>query len=593
MPTARIVALSLALMAAAWAAQAAPVTLVFLGTTDIHGHLEPIHAELTLDGGAKAVVDRGGLPLFAGYLENARRAHPGRVVLLDAGDMLQGTLVSNLGEGAATVRAMNALGYAAVAVGNHEFDFGPVGARATPKEKSDDPLGALRARAAESRHAWLTANVRDAGTGLPAGAPSVRAFVVIDVAGVKVGLLGATSEDTPRTTHAANLVGLRVDPIAPSVIKAAAAARAAGATVVVLAVHAGGECARFEKPEDLSSCVAASEVFELARALPRGTVDAIFAGHTHQGVSSVVNGIPIAQAFSYGSHFARIDLTVDGATGKVIAGGARIHPPTEVCAARTDGVPSCDPRRARGKRIVPEVYEGRAVAADPKVAAAFAGDIARAALLRAERVGVRLETPFLRSHRAESALGNLVADLLRAAVPGAHLGITNGGGLRADLPSGDLTYGALFEALPFDNRVAVVRMQGATLRRLIGANLAGEKGILSLSGVRAQATCRGDALAVVITLDDGRPLDDAATYVVATSDFLANGGDDFAALGPKLASGAVVIDETAPVLRDQVAALLARKKTLRADDRVIFDPARPRVGLPAPRPFRCTAGVAR
>ena len=87
------------------------VTISIVATTDVHGHVE-------------------SLPWFSGHVENvraARRADGGGVLLVDAGDMWQGTLESNLGEGAAVVRAYNALRYDAVTIGNHEFDFGPVG----------------------------------------------------------------------------------------------------------------------------------------------------------------------------------------------------------------------------------------------------------------------------------------------------------------------------------------------------------------------------------------------------------------------------------------------------------------------------------
>ena len=100
-----------------------------MATTDVHGHLE-------------------SLPWLSGYVENlraVRRADGGAVLLLDAGDMWQGTLESNLGEGAAVVRAYNALGYDAVTIGNHEFDFGPVGRNTVPREPGDNPTGNIEA----------------------------------------------------------------------------------------------------------------------------------------------------------------------------------------------------------------------------------------------------------------------------------------------------------------------------------------------------------------------------------------------------------------------------------------------------------------
>src|SRR5207249_1499495 len=111
----------------------ARVTISVVGTNDRHGRIE-------------------ALPALGGYLANLRRARAregGAVVLLDAGDMFQGTLPSNANEGAAVVRAYNVLGYAAAALGIHEFDFGPVGPAVTAKNPGEDPRGALRARAKE------------------------------------------------------------------------------------------------------------------------------------------------------------------------------------------------------------------------------------------------------------------------------------------------------------------------------------------------------------------------------------------------------------------------------------------------------------
>ena len=595
MPAARtslVLLLAIAALHAGRAAAGPTVKLVLIGTSDLHGHIEATPETLALDGGGSSTTRRGGLALLGGYVGNARLAHPGGVVLVDSGDMLQGTLVSNLSEGAATVKAMNQLGYAAAAIGNHEFDFGPLGPRSIPVAPGDDPRGALKARAAEANFPWLTCNVRDRTSRLPVAAPRVKEFTIVQAGGIKVGIVGGTSEDTPRTTAKQNLVGLVVEPLAPSVIRAAAEARRAGATVVVLAVHAGGECKEWSRPDDLSSCVASSEVFDLARALPPGTVDAIFAGHTHQGVSAIVHGIPIAQAFADGKSFARIDLTVDAATGKAIPGGAKVFPPTDLCAEVTDGVRACDPKRARGRRLVVATYEGAPVASDPRVDAAFATDLATALARRSQPLGVRALGRFHHEYKRESALGNLVADLLRAAAPEADVGLTNGGGVRADLPKGDLTYGQLFEVLPFDNRLAIVRVRGVALRRLITRNLAGGNGILSLSGLRAEGVCRGDQLEIALTLEDGRPLLDAATYTVVTSDFLALGGDDFGVLAPDHPE--IQIDPNAPLLRERVIALLrTRPGALRPDDPALFDEAHPRIRLPGPRPVHCPAGDAR
>jgi 5'-nucleotidase len=114
------------------ATRPSPTTILsIVGTNDLHG-------------GILQRGDRGGLALLGGYVANLRAARArdgGAVLLVDAGDMFQGTLESNLNEGAAVIAAYNALGYAAAAVGNHDFDFGPVGRASTPQQPSDDAQG--------------------------------------------------------------------------------------------------------------------------------------------------------------------------------------------------------------------------------------------------------------------------------------------------------------------------------------------------------------------------------------------------------------------------------------------------------------------
>ena len=107
---------------------------------------------------------RGGLALLDGYIGNLRAARArdgGAVLLLDAGDLFQGTLESNLNEGAIVISAYNAMRYDAAAIGNHEFDFGPVGPATFAESPQDDPLGAIKARATQARFPFLAANIID------------------------------------------------------------------------------------------------------------------------------------------------------------------------------------------------------------------------------------------------------------------------------------------------------------------------------------------------------------------------------------------------------------------------------------------------
>jgi 5'-nucleotidase len=541
-------------MAAPQPAENRQVVVSVLATTDVHGRTE-------------------SLPWLSGHLANlraARAADGGGVLLVDSGDMFQGTLESNLAEGAVMVRAYNALGYNAAAIGNHEFDYGPAGP-AHLAGSGHDPRGALKARAAEARFPFLAANLRERGR--PLRWKNVRPWVVVDVAGARIGLVGVLTSGTPRATHPRNFAGMGVVPLVDAITEAARAARRAGAMAIIVLSHAGGACTRFAAPDDLSSCDPSEEIFAVARKLPPGLVDAIAAGHTHQAVAHRVSGVAVVQAHSVGRAFARLDLTIDPVRRQVLY--LRLHPPHPLCGGGP--VPSFAPDACR-----PPPYEGRAVAYDARLAEQLAPDIARAAELRSRAVGVHLTTPVRRATKEESPLGNLAADMLRASRPDAQVGFINGGSLRADLPAGPLRYGDLYQAFPFDDGVAVLPLTARQLAALVARNLGRDAGILSLSGVRAGARCEGPTLQVTLLDPVGRPLPPTTRLRVVTNGYLASGGDG---LIDGIASPQP--SEEQPMRDLFAAALAARGRPVDGNDPALFDPRRPRLQYEGRRPVRC------
>jgi 5'-nucleotidase len=489
------------------------VTISVVGTTDLHGR---IHAD---DG-------RGGLALLGGYLKNlraARAADGGAVVLLDSGDTFQGGITSNLSEGAVVIDAYNALGYTALAIGNHDFEFGAVDQWDGESAPDGDLRGALKARAAQARFPFLAANLVDTAPGRVVEWPNVRPSVIVDAAGVRVGIVGVMTLGALSMTLAANVPGLSVSPLADAVQREATALRAQGAQVVIVTSHAGGACTEVANPKDLSSCDDGAEMFAVARQLPPGLVDVMVTGHTHASVAHVVHGIPMIQADYWGQAFSRVDLTVQTRTGVVEA--ARIFPPQPVCARHAPGDTSC--AAASSPKTEAATYEGRPVAADPEVTAAMAAAEERVRVLRADPIGAALDRPLTRGGGAdESPLANLFADALRAAVPDANAAVSYGvgpGGLRTELAAGPLTRGAIYDVFPFDNRVARLELSGAALTRLLADQTRrtwwrGRP--FGVSGLVVTVDCRDGDQRVSVTRASGQPLQDDERIVVASTDFM-------------------------------------------------------------------------
>jgi 5'-nucleotidase len=280
--------------------------------------------------------------------------------------------------------------------------------------------------------------------------------------------------------------------------------RERGAELVVLATHAGGWCGETGKPYDLTSCDDGSEIFRLVRELPRGTLQAVVAGHTHGTVAHIVNDVPIISVPNFGAKFGRLDLTFDAALRGVT--GVRVHEPQRICTRVEPASGDCAVAPAG---VVAE-YEGTPVVASAKVAAAIAPELERVRALRAQPLGVVADTAVERGSGAESALGNLFAAAVRAVVPGADaaLGYGSGrGGIRTDLSAGPLTFGQAYDAFPFDNRITRVALTGAQLRRLLAAQLPfwidGRRGLPGLAGIRVTVTCDGAQPVVSVTRASG------------------------------------------------------------------------------------------
>jgi len=222
------------------------------------------------------VGNRGGVAELATMMRDASaECAPLCVpIVLHGGDLFQGTAASNLAFGRTVVPILEALGVAAGALGNHEFDWGQV---------------TLRARMRELKPLILGANVRDPDGGDIDWIPD---DTLVTREGVRIGIIGLADPATPRTTMPRYVANLRFLPPALYVRERAAALRARGAEAVVVVAHIGGFC-EIAAPDQCRG-----EIIELAKELPAGFVDAIVSGHTHSAITTVVNGIPVVQARS-------------------------------------------------------------------------------------------------------------------------------------------------------------------------------------------------------------------------------------------------------------------------------------------------------
>jgi len=542
------------------AAKPAPVHVIVISTTDRHGWYDSHHD-------ARNAPPYGGLPLLGSYLQNLRSTHPGHVIVVDSGDLFQGTLESNLFEGEPMVKGYNALGYAAAAVGNHEFDYGPVGPGSVA-QAGQDPLGALKKNARLAKFPFLSANLTDVKTGkTPTWA---KRYTIVNAGGVKVGIIGLSTPDTPNLTTPVNVATLRFgDPVAATV-SAAKELRAAGVDAVIVIAHMGGRCKVLDgDPNDASSCETDQEVMHYLSALPKGTIDAYFAGHTHSEMHQYINGVATLQPSPYGREFAQLDLTIDHASHKVTK--TEMAPLTMICAQVYEKTETCDPKKApAGAALVPRMFEGHAVAELPAVREMLKPYLDQVAAKKNEAVGIQTTDRIRRAFYRESELGDLLTDAMRAYMK-VDIAVLNSGGIRTELPAGSILYANMFDVSPFDNFPAVVTMTGAQIREMLQkTTIGGGRGVLQVSGLRYTFDEARDAdkpaaqrnRLTEVTLGNGQPLDPAASYRVAMVDFLTSGGEGLEPVMKQIPAEKIKIDYTHPIRDLLIDALKAMPQPL-------------------------------
>lgn len=297
--------------------------------------------------------------------------------------------------------------------------------------------------------------------------------------------------------------------------------------VVVVIMHEGGGCKDnfLDHQDDLSTCQE-SGALEFAKALPPGLVDVVVAGHTHQGIAKRVNGISLIEPFSHGKYVGWVTVQLDGKNRRSEVSG--LVPVCQRVVVAQSGK-TCDPfqiKQAKGP-VEPAVFFGEAVTADPAVDKLLAPEMAEVKQLKETKLGFQALDTIAGAFHGESALGNLVADLSRELVPHTDLGLTNGGGLRATLPPGPVAYGDIFKVMPFDNQLAIMRVSGAELLKLVEVGAFGNNGSYSWS---SNLKFSADHCKLKQVTVNGKKVNPKRMYSIATSDFLAGGGSGVASV---------------------------------------------------------------
>ena len=432
-----------------------------LAMTDFHGALE----SRTYPWSQGRLV--GGAAVLKAAMDSAEARCGCPTLRIDAGDQMQGTLVSNMFYGRSTVEALGLLGLDAAALGNHELDWG---------------VDTLRQRLREAQYPWLAANVFDSLTGRrPDWA---RPYHIEERFGLRVAFIGYIASGTKGIVFAPHVAGLAFGAGRDAIADVLDAVHAERPDLIILTAHEGLRC-------NAGRC--SGEMVSLARDLHPDDVDLIVAGHPHGITTTKLNGIPIIQAGANGAALGVVDLY-------------RTDP--------GDWRAELEVRRVYADEVTPDASMLEMLSRYKRVTDSVAH----------RTIATLKNAPVTRN--GENELGNIMADGLRYGAR-ADLSVVGNGGIRSTLPAGPVTYGMLYAVMPFENRLLRLTMSGRELRRLLEQAV----GRIHVSGMRVTYDPRRSRGNRIVDVRLGEePLADDRRYTIAVSDYHAEGGDGYTML---------------------------------------------------------------
>lgn len=480
-------------------ASADAVSLTILHTNDTHSRMLPFDSKVH-------GPDSGGIVRRAGLIR-AIKEEVGELLLLDAGDILQGTPFYSIFKGEACYRTASECGYDATTLGNHELD---------------NDLANLQTRLAASKMRLLCCNVFYKDTGRHVFEP----FHIFRRNGLKIAVIGSIGneawDDIDRKIRAP-----MTQKDQTSTVRETARRLRRYVDLVVVLSHAGIE-------------------FDRQMAAEVAEIDIIIGGHTHEELSTPIlikngpeagvtgnglDGTIVAQAGEWGHFVGRIDLDVEtggriaswsGSLVRVTADYEKLAPPglSELVASFN-------------LRLETEM---NTVIGHTATDLSYPKDLRKTTLL---------------------PMGTFTAESMRAAAA-ADICVVNSGAIRTDIKSGDITRGEVFEALPYDNSVVTFTMTGKAVQAMLDHISAhpGEPDGYQYAGITGTLNfVKGKAENIQVA---GQPLDPQREYRVSTSSFMANGNIAGDLLFPQV----LKVEDSGILMREAAIAMLEKVKEL-------------------------------
>ncbi|WP_125152161.1 5'-nucleotidase C-terminal domain-containing protein [Clostridium rectalis] len=421
-----------------------------------------------------------GIAKFVDAIKKDKKENKNTIVV-GAGDLYQGTALSNLNYGAPINEMVKSMDMVVSAVGNHEFDWGT--------EK-------IAKWADEGEFNFLASNIYSKKTGEPVN--WAKPYKIIEIDGVKIGFIGLATPETEFKSKPTNIKELDFKDFKVAAKEWTRKLRSGElkegkADVVIALTHLGSI-------QDKKTNIITGEAEELAKA--NVGVDAIISAHTHEVVCGKVNKIPIIQSGKNGRNYGKMRIAFNTKTNKVNVKLQVVDLASQVKTLSEDEM---------GKSIVKKYEEASKSKLDEIVAVTDKE-------LSHDRYG------------GPSILGEWVCQVM-AKESNADIALTNGGGLRCPIEKGNITVGKLYQLMPFDNTLYTMELKGSELKKIVENGIGNDNkvGWIAVSGIKVKYDLSrpfGNRIYEMRLCDDSK-VDMNKYYKVVTNDFMAANGDNY------------------------------------------------------------------
>ncbi len=467
--------------------------LIIFYTNDLHGGITEQEAEF-LNPDFPPIL--GGGAAAANIIFQARNQSKNTddvILVLDAGDIFQGTPVGTKTEGQAIIEYMNDVKYDAVTAGNHDFDLGKdVFIKMT--EKANFPI--------------LSANLIDKSTNNVFS--FVKPYTIIEKKGLKIGVFGLSTEATEQMSFPENIKGLDFSAEVPASQKAVKELRQQNVDLIIAVVHMGLPYDTEEGYAELKESIRQNikkesylNAMELANQVEG--IDILFGGHIHRGYNEPwedpKNHTLCFQNYGNGGNLGMVSIKIEKTT-KTISG-------YELPARDSGLLLLTNDEFLYNEEIYTSIKEKQA-----KVEKGY------------DEVIGETELPLTRSSRGDSPMSNLICDAMIDATQ-SDFCMNNYGGIRAEIKAGSITPRNIFKVLPFGNSIVVMQMKGSLLKQIVEQKLASSNRGMAIGGGKITYNKSNPDDIITSFLIKGQPLDPDKIYRIATTDYLAEGNSGF------------------------------------------------------------------